>query len=303
MGDKAAMILVTGSSGFIGAHLVKKLVGLEETVIGCDLVIPHFSHEKFKNFTYDFTSPRLEHLFKAYNFECCYHLGAIANLNYAREHLHETVKVNVLGTANLVRFCDKYDVPLNYMSTCCVYGNTTEHPTTEEAPTRPTEIYGCTKLAGEQILRGYHHLTGLKHNIIRSSTVYGPGMRSALAIYIFLDKALKNQPIPIHGTGKQTRTFIYIKDLIDGVVKLRNKFFNSPTNFAGKETLSVLQITKKCLQLTKTKSKLTFMKDRPGQVMCENISSSKAEHLLSWKPKTRIDSGLQLTLKSLKLKP
>jgi len=290
-------ILVTGSSGFIGTTLVQKLCDLRATVIGCDRKPPQYMHEQFTHYTVDFVKPdQLAALFQRWQFSSCYHLGAIADINYARKHLAETVEINVTGTANVVHFCQEYSVPLNYMSTCCVYGNTPEHPSTEEALTKPTEIYGCTKLAGELILQGYFQLRGMRHNIIRSSTVYGPGMRQALATYIFLDRAKRNKPLPIHGTGEQTRTFTYIDDLIDGMALLHDKFFCVPINFAGNETVSVLDLADQCISLTQSRSHLIFEADRPGQVMREEIDISRAKKLLNWLPKTSLEQGILKTI-------
>ena len=255
------------------------------------------NNPKYEHYLTDFTDfTQMKSLFEHVKPEVCYHAGAIANLNYAREHPRETVKVNVDGTANMTHLCAENDVFLNFVSSCCVYGHTPDHPTTEEARKRPAEIYGCTKLAGEQIVLGYHYLYGLRYNIIRPSTVYGEGMRHALSIYIFIDKAMKGEKLPIHGKGTQTRCFIYVDDLVDGLVKLLDAEVGE-VNLTGSQELSVLDIAAKVLRLTeKDMGNLVFVADRPSQVMREQISIEKAENHLGWHPKTSIDVGLKKTL-------
>jgi len=278
-------VLVTGSSGFIGRRLVERLLRDNHEVIGCDIKPSNLTNEKFRHFTVDFTiMNELLPLFKMTKPDVCYHVGAIANINFAREHPLETVNVNVMGTAVVAEACRRFGTLMNYISTCCVYGNTNVHPTPESAPTYPTEIYGCTKLAAEYVVKGFHKLYNLNYNILRPSTVYGEGMRPALAVYIFLNKALKGEKIPIHGTGKQTRSFIYIDDLVEGLVKLlQADVVNQTINLAGRQEVSVLQLARKCLRLAgRNTDDLEFVADRKGQVMKEQIDISKAKKLLDW---------------------
>lgn len=292
-------ILVTGSAGFIGKRLTEKLLEKGCEVSGCDIspFPATVNNPKYRHYQIDFTDfTQIKSLFEHVKPKVCYHLGAIADLNYAREHPRGTVKVNVNGTANIAHICSENNVLLNFVSSCCVFGATPDHPSTEDAKKRPKEIYGCTKLAGEQIVLGYHYLYGLHYNIIRPSTVYGEGMRPALSIYVFMDKALKNEKLPIHGTGKQTRCFIYVDDLVDGMVKLVDKEMGA-VNLAGAQELPVLEIAGKILRLTeRNENNYTFVPDRPRQVLREQISIEKARKLLGWNPKTDIDSGLKKTL-------
>ncbi|MCP8310241.1 MAG: NAD-dependent epimerase/dehydratase family protein [Candidatus Methylarchaceae archaeon HK01M] len=292
-------ILVTGSNGFIGKILCKKLKERGNYVIGFD-IIPSSSNHTNMNLVGNILN--LESLLDATKgVDTVFHLAAVANLNYAREHSIETVEINVTGTANVAEVCRKYDIPLCYASTCCVYGNTQTYPAHEEGLLRPTEIYGCTKLAGEYIIKGYHSLYGLKHNIMRYATTYGAGMRKELVVYIFLEKAIKGEALPIHGTGKQTRDFIYIDDLINAQIKLlESGVMNETFNFAGDEEISVLEITEICQELVDHKIPLVFVEDRPGQVMREKIDISKTCNLLGWKPQTSFKDGMKKTFEWIK---
>jgi len=290
-------ILVTGSAGFIGARLCERLRQEGYFVRGFDRISiqEEYCHE---NIVGDLTEPeQVDSAVSGTN--AVFHLAAVANVNYAREHSLETVKVNVLGTSNVCEACKKYDVPIYYASTCCVYGNTSIHPTHEEAPLKPTEIYGCTKLAGEYVVLGYNRLFGVPFNIMRYSTVYGKGMRKELAVFIFLEKAIRGESIPIDGSGKQTRSFIYVDDLIEAnVLLLKSGVMNEIFNIAGKEEVSVLEVAEEALKLIGDKNnKLFFREDRLGQVMREKIDISKIKKIVGWEPKVRFKLGVLNTFK------
>jgi len=300
---KTERILVTGASGFIGSRLVKTLLKHGYTVGGIDITQQRVLGDRYQHFNTDFT--KYSEIYRAIKFfkpTIVYHLGAIANLNYARAYPKRTVEVNVMGTANIADVCAKENILLNFVSSCCVYGHTPDHPSKEDARKRPAEIYGCTKLAAEQVILGYHQLYGLQYNIVRPSTVYGEGMRSALAVYIFIEKALKGERLPIHGTGKQTRCFIYVDDLVDGLLRLiTSGVTNEVFNMAGAEELSVLELATKVIDLVGD-GDLEFVADRPCQVMKEQIDISKARQILGWEPKTRIDEGLVKALRWMREK-
>jgi len=290
-------ILVTGSAGFIGSRLCESLKEEGYFVRGFDRIsVP----EKYvnENIVGDLLELELvDHAVKGT--DAVFHLAAVANVNYAREHSLETVKVNVMGTSNVCEACKKHNVPIYYASTCCVYGNTSVHPTHEEAPLKPTEIYGCTKLAGEYVILGYNRLFGVPFNIMRYSTVYGRGMRKELAVFIFIEKAIRGEPIPIDGSGKQTRSFIYVDDLVEANVSLlKSGVMNETFNMAGKEEVSVLEVAEEALSLAKNPSnRLFFREDRPGQVMKEQIDTSKIRRMIGWEPKVSFKLGMQNTFK------
>ncbi|OYD16940.1 hypothetical protein CH330_01340 [candidate division WOR-3 bacterium JGI_Cruoil_03_51_56] len=190
------------------------------------------------------------------------------------------------------------DVTFSGNSTACVFGNTPNHPSTEESICVPTDIYGVTKVVGETIIKGLHEKNGLTYDILRFGTTYGPGLREALAIHIFIRQALENQPLTIHGSGLQTRCMIYIDDLIEGITKVLEKGIADETlNLATEEELSVLQIANMILEQTRCPSDmLKFVPDRPGQIIKEEISMAKTQKLLDWTPQTRFKMGLKKTL-------
>ena len=285
-------ILVTGHAGFIGRALVDRLLKEGHEVIGLDLNI---SPPKFgiKQILCDITSgPLMIDYYPDWNkIDYIYHLAAMANLNIADKYPNKCVEVNVMGTNNIVRICHKYKIPLCYISTCCVYGNTKVHPTSEEDLPVPTEIYAITKLMGEYLVRLLP-----KWTIFRIGTVIGPEMRRALVTHIFLTQAINNKPITIMGTGEQTRAWIYIDDLIDGFVRALELKTNEIINLAGFESKSVNQVADYCYRLVRGRGYLypvKYLPKRKGDFIREEIDISKAKGLMGWEPKVNVYEAMK----------
>jgi len=278
-------ILVTGSSGFIGKSLCRRLMKDGHHVWGLDITKPDIPIDYL---ILDITHPEIitHPIWEGINH--VYHLAAMANLDEARENNHKCLMLNVEGTRNIVECCRKFHIPLTYISTCCVYGATTEHPTTETAPTYPTEIYGQTKLMGELFVK-----TLPRYTILRYSTVIGPEMRAALATYIFLTQASKKVPFTIHGNGQQTRSWVFIDDLIEATVKSLAVQDNQVFNIAGFESPTVLQVATWAAEVIGVEPKFTFLPDRPGQVFHEEISIEKVKRMLDWEPKNSVKEALR----------
>ncbi len=282
-------ILITGGKGFLGKRLASFLINKGYKIITFDIVD-----------TEDITKPQqIERSIK--NCDIVIHLAAVADLNYAREHPKETMDVNILGTINVLEGCRKHKKDLIFASTCCVYGNPDTHPVDEKTCPKPTEIYAHSKLAGEHLILGYAKHFGIKYNILRLATFYGPEMRPALSPYIFLIKVMKGEPIEIHGTGKQTRTFTYVDDIVDGIVAvLESKVWNEIINITTEEETSVLKLAKLAMKIVGKKVPLKFVADRPGQIKREQILARKARKLLGWKAKVSMEEGLKLTYEWMK---
>jgi len=274
-------VLVTGSKGFLGSAFSKRLLQHSHEVIGYDLPEDIRDREKVSA--------------SVNGCDCVFHFAAVANINYARAHPYETLDINIMGTTSVAEACSKHNVPLNFISSVCVYGNNGVSISDEEAPKHPTEIYAYSKLAAEQIVEAYHVHESLNYNIIRPSTVYGPNMREALVVYIFLKNALDNKPLLIHGSGKQTRAFIYVDDLLDALLRLVDKPLNQAFNVAGTEEISILDLAAKCCGVVGSAPPIRHVEDRLGQVYHEALSIKKAQKLLGWTPKWSLDKGLEAT--------
>lgn len=280
--NKKLKILITGGKGFLGKHLAKALKERGYIVSSYDIL----DGQDILNYK------QLSNAVKGK--DIVFHLAAVADLNHARANPRLAVDLNIIGTANVVDACAKHGAVLNYTSTCCVYGNQDNHPITEKNHPKPTELYAHTKLAGEHVIFGYAVHYGLKYNILRIATFYGSNMRGALVHAVFLRKALKNEPLLIHGTGKQTRTYTHVSDIVDGMVRVVDKgLTNEIINITSEEETSVLDLAKLTINITGSKSKLQFVNDREGQIYKEHHSADKARKLLGWEAKVAVAEGLK----------
>lgn len=277
-------ILVTGGRGFIGSALVRGLEAKGYEVSSFDIT----DGQDILN--YDQVEKAIEGM------DMVFHLAAVADLNWARVHPKETMDINITGTINVARACQKHGAFLQYASTCCVYGNQKKHPVTEEFLCNPAEIYACSKLAGEYAIRGFHLMYGLKYNFLRFATIYGPGMRAALAVHIFFTQALHAAPITVHGDGAQTRTLTSIDDLVDGIIAVMDSGVNAEAvNLTTEEEISALEMAKMIKKITNSTSEIIHIEQRPGQTFKEQVSAKKAKKLTEWEAKTSFEEGLKKT--------
>lgn len=295
---------ITGIEGSIALKLADRLRKKGHDIVGCDI--------KADGRNGDFTRREVAEAL-AKKSDVCVHSGAVADLNRARDNPLNAVKTNTYGTGVVVDACARHEVPIVYISTCCVYGDVVV-PAVEELAPHPTELYAQTKLAGEEIVRGYSQEFDLTYLILRWGTTYGPGLRGELASNLFLKRAKKDEKIKIHGDGRQTRNFIYVDDLIEGTLVALKYFkgismgdlvitpdyLNDETlNLAGPEPVSVNELALRCIKLCDSSSKIEFTEDRRGQIHRQEIDNSKAEKYLDWTPSVTIGEGLEKTLEWL----
>jgi len=282
-------ILVTGGGGFLGKILTKHLKQVGHKVESYDLIKGQDLLDR----------KQLEKAVQGK--DAVFHLAAVADLNISRKDPFKNMDINILGTINMAEACWKANATLYFASTCCVYGNQETHPSDEKSLPNPTEIYACSKLAGENVILGYAKTCGLEYNIMRLATFYGPEMRPALAVYVFFDQALHNKPTTIHGDGTQTRTLTYVDDIVDGILALFNSGIkNEIVNITTEEEVSVLDMVKMIKEMTKSKSKITFIPQRRGQILKEQILAKKAQRLFGWQAKTSFREGLEKTYEWIK---
>jgi|SRR3990167_2218124 len=306
-------ILVTGGAGFIGSHLVDRLLADDNKVTVIDghsnkiIVIDDFSHGKYANLPVDsrlivYNADILGdigHLFKG--IDIVFHLAALTRPQWSIPHVAETDRVNVHGTVKVLEHCRDNKVKrIIFMSSSNLYGEQNFYPTWENAEPNPMNPYALQKLIGEQYCKLFEKLYGLEFNIIRPFNAYGTRMpltgiyTSAIATFI---NVLKNGlPLQMFGDGRQRRDFIYVDDIVDQMIlmahsKVHGEAFNcgSGTNTSINELLQIIcELMDKKIEPTRTVSQF-----EPSQTLAD---IGKAKNLLGWEPKTELKEGLRQTI-------
>lgn len=274
-------ILITGGLGYVGAKLV---IALQEN--GHEVEV----FDKPQNILY---VNELERAIKGK--DIVYHLAALAELSYTDAHPQETFEVNIIGTKNVADVCANNDVLLNFVSTCCIYGDPLEYPSVEDRLINPTDTYAMSKASGEYLVKMWGLSKKLRFNIIRFGTVYGQSlkkeMRGDMCIQKFLEAAVKKEPIKITGDGEQARNFIHIDDLVEGLVLITQREVEGHTiNLAGSEKTSINQIADYALSFGATEK--SYIPARKDDFFDQEVSLKKAENLLGWKPKILFKDGI-----------
>lgn len=276
-------LLVTGSNGFIGKAYCKEARQRGHEVIPYDLpdcnILDMFTLEK-----------------KIRESDMVVHFAAVADLYKSFDNLDVNFEVNIRGTYNIAKLCAEHNKFLIFISTCCVYGNSLDDFETENhAVPRCAEPYATSKVAGEYILHGMPYL---KYCILRIGTVYGPGMREALFNYIAIDGISRGEVININGDGTQSRQYIYIDDLVDGMIRATEntaKLNRETVNLCGQEKISVLDTIRIASGILIKEARVNYDPPRYGETQEENISIAKAERLLDWYPRTTYTQGMSQT--------
>lgn len=305
MSDKVAV--VTGGAGFLGSHLCDRLINENIKVICLDNLltgrlenIEHlFGHENFQFIKLDVTN--FIHVPSSVDYVL--HFASPASpIDYLKLPI-QTLKVGSLGTHKALGLAKEKNARFLLASTSEVYGDPMIHPQKEDYwgnvnPVGPRGVYDEAKRFAEAITMAYHRYHNLETRIVRIFNTYGPRMRldDGRALPTFFSQALKGQDITVYGNGKQTRSFCFVSDLIDGIFKLLMSNEVLPVNIGNPEEITIEDFAKEVIQITNSKSKIVF-KDLPvddPQVRQPDIS--KAKTLLNWSPKVSRDEGLKTTL-------
>jgi len=288
-------VLVTGGSGFIGRHVVQKLVERGFKVRVFDFVKPSIEIPFFKGDIRDYD--RIKEAVSGSDYVV--HLAAIVSVAEAMEKPYDTVEINVIGTFNVAEACRRNGTEkLIYASSVAVYGEPRYLPVDEEHPLNPTNVYGATKLSGEAIIAGYHGNYGLKYTSLRFFNVYGPYMKSGPysgVILSFLNRIKKGMPLKIEGDGKQTRDFVYVNDVAESILKSIESEEVGPFNIGTGRELSIIELANLLFKITGKETGLSFTDPRPGDIRRSRADISKARSWLRWVPKFSIEDGLRLT--------
>jgi UDP-glucose 4-epimerase len=308
-------ILITGGSGFIGSHVVDSLLKLNHEVVIYDLDSPRFGQpcKYVKGDTND-----LERLMSSCkDFDIIYHLAAEANVNRFYESPLYSNLITSSSTLSVLECARRNNVARVILaSTEWIYGSTVSKEEVsseklqgffnihEETPyaQNPDHLYTSSKIAAELFCKNYKTLYGVNYTIMRYGIPFGERARPETVTPIFINKIVKDEEITIHGTGSQTRQFIYVKDLAEGNAACLNpKAENQIFNINGREQIRVIDIVTTLEEILGKKAKVKFIEDRKGNYKGRFISSEKAEKLLGWKPKLSYREAMEKYIKSLNL--
>jgi len=300
-------LLVTGAAGFLGSHLCDRLLALEHTVIGMDNLITgapanlvHLEHHRGFQFVRHDVSTFIS---VPGPVDGILHFASPASPIDYLEYPIPTLKVGALGTHNALGLAKAKSARFLLASTSEVYGDPLVHPQPETYwgnvnPVGPRGVYDEAKRFAEAITTAYHRYHGLDTRIVRIFNTYGPRMRpnDGRVVSNFIVQALRGEPLTVYGDGSQTRSFCYVDDLIDGIVRLFDKGTGDPTNLGNPNEFTVRQLAERVLALTGSRSAIV---ERPLPVDDPRVRRpdiARARATLDWEPRVPLDEGLSRTI-------
>jgi len=299
-------ILVTGAAGFLGSHLTDRLLGEGHTVLGVD----NLSTGNLANIAHLRNEPR----FAVEERDICQpfdpgHVDYVFNMaspasppEYLRLAI-ETLRVGSVGTENTLKIAEKYGAGFLHASTSECYGDPLEHPQTESYwgnvnPIGPRSVYDEAKRFSESLVMAYHRYRGVNTHLVRIFNTYGPRLHQSdgRVISNFVMQALRGEPLTVYGDGQQTRSFCYVADLIEGILRLSRSEEHLPTNIGNPVEFTILECAQAVLEVTESKSELRFEPLPQDDPTRRKPDISKAKRVLDWEPKISLREGLRLSL-------
>ncbi len=299
-------ILITGAAGFLGSHLCDRFIKDGFHVIGMDNLITG----EMKNIQHLLPLPDFEfhhhdvskYVHVAGTLEYILHFASPASpIDYLKIPI-QTLKVGSLGTHNLLGLARSKGSRILVASTSEVYGDPTVHPQTEEYygnvnPVGPRGVYDEAKRFQEAMTMAYHTYHKVDTRIVRIFNTYGPRMRlnDGRVLPAFIGQALRGEDLTVFGDGKQTRSFCYVDDLIEGICRLLMSDYVLPVNIGNPDEITILDFAKEIIKLTGTKQKIVFMPLPKDDPMQRQPDITKAKKLLGWEPRVSRSEGLRIT--------
>jgi len=305
-------VLVTGGAGFLGSWICEVLVEQEAKVICLDNLVSGLKSnissmrdkDNFKFIKHDITQP----IFFDEPLDMIMHLASRASPFEFEKYPIQILKANTLGIWVALGIAKKHSAKFLYTSTSEIYGVAAEIPTTEDYrgnvnPVGPRSCYDEAKRCGESYVIAYKMQHGLDIRIARIFNTYGPRMRSegvyGRVVPRFIEQALSNEPITVFGSGEQTRSFCYVTDQVEGLLRLAfsGNAEGEVVNIGSEEEITIIELADMIKDVTNSASEIVFdelPKDDPPR---RNPDISKAKNVLGWKPKVKLEEGLKRTIK------
>src|SRR5437773_91326 len=299
-------VVITGAAGFIGSHLSETLLDRDYEVIGIDNLltgdtanIAHLANRDFRFIKHDVTN--YIHVEGPVDFVL--HWASPASPIDYLELPIPTLKVGALGTHNALGLAKAKGARFVLASTSEVYGDPLEHPQKESYwgnvnPVGPRGVYDEAKRFAEAITMAYHRYHGVDAKIVRIFNTYGPRMRlnDGRAVPAFATQALHNEDVTVFGDGQQTRSFTYISDLVDGIIRLMLSNVNDPVNIGNPREMTIEQIAQTIIRMTGSTSQIVYRPLPVDDPKVRQPDITRARTLLKWEPKVDLDEGLVPTL-------
>lgn len=300
-------ILVTGGAGFVGSHLCERLLSeghevycLDNFFTGQKENIIHLTkHPYFELIRHDVISPYLIEVDEIYNLAC-----PASPVHYQYNPI-KTIKTSVMGAINMLGLAKRVNAKILQASTSEVYGNPMVHPQPESYwgnvnPIGERSCYDEGKRAAETLFRDYRAQNNVDTKIVRIFNTYGPRMHpnDGRVVSNFIVQALQNKDITVYGKGEQTRSFQYVDDLVDGLIKTMgtDKSFTGPVNIGNPDEFKIIELAERVIQLTGSKSKIIFQPLPSDDPLMRKPDISLAKKTLDWEPNIKLDQGLEKTI-------
>jgi UDP-glucose 4-epimerase len=298
------MIIITGGAGFIGSNLIEDILKDDNDVIIIDnlssgsryninerakLIISDVSKYKEIEFLEKFKGEEVSII----------HLAAIVSVDEVRENPIRGIEVNVNGTSNILELARKLDAYITIASSAAVYGEKEKMPIDEDDEKKPINLYGFTKLMGEEMLLSYIKEYGLKGSALRLFNVYGPKMKKgpyAGVIQMFIEKLLKNETPIIHGDGKNTRDFIYVKDVTNAFINAIKFKASGIYNIGTGKEITIKELLDVIEKIIGKYKEPIYDEPRKNDIKKSVAKIEKAKKELNWEPIYSLEEGLKNTI-------
>lgn len=302
-----ARVLITGGAGFIGSHLCERFLAEGDEVIcmdnlitgNADNIAPLFPNRRFSYIPQDVTN----YIYVKGPLEAILHFASPASPIDYLELPIQTLKVGSLGTHKALGLAKEKGARFLLASTSEVYGDPLVHPQKEDYwgnvnPIGPRGVYDEAKRFAEAMTMAYHRTHKVETRIVRIFNTYGPRMRlnDGRVVPNFIAQALRGEDLTVYGDGSQTRSFCYVSDLVEGIIRLLRSDYDGPVNIGNPQELSVLEFAHRIISLTGSRSRITFNPLPVDDPRVRQPDIGLARRLLGWEPRVWLEDGLRETI-------